>query len=234
MSKRRPSQISTLKEFLKSAVVVIGASILVRSTVVQAYHVTSGSMEDTILTGDFVIADKITYGTQVPDRLPFFETKVPSVRLPGFTDPEPGALVIIESPEDESKDLFKRCIAVAGQTIEIRNKVIYIDGSPFDNPPGVKNTDPRVLPARFIARDNYAPYKVPEGHIFVVGDNRDNSRDSRHWGLLPSHMVVGRAFGVYWSCEPAPRPSSALAVAGGNVPNAFSRVRWERLGEWVH
>lgn len=192
MSKRKPPQSSTTREFLKSAIVVIGASILVRSTVVQAYHVTSGSMEDTILTGDFVIADKITYGTQVPDRLPFFETKVPSFRMPGFRDPGPGDLVIIESPEDESKDLFKRCIAVAGQTIEIRNKVIYIDGEPFENPPGVKNTDPRVLPARFIARDNYAPYKVPENHIFVVGDNRDNSYDSRYFGPISLDNIKAR------------------------------------------
>ena len=185
MSKRKPPKRSTIKEFLKSAGVVIGASILVRSTVVQAYHVTSGSMEDTILTGDFVIADKLTFGTQIPDRLPFFETKVPSFHMPGFRDPEPGELVIIESPEDESKDLFKRCIAIAGQTIEIRNKVIYIDGKRFDNPPGVKNTDPRILPARFIARDNYAPFKVPAGHIFVMGDNRDNSYDSRYFGPIP-------------------------------------------------
>ena len=185
MSKKKPPKSSTVKEFLKSAGVVIGASILVRSAVVQAYHVTSGSMEDTILTGDFVIADKLTYGTQIPDRLPFFETKVPSFHMPGFRDPAPGDLVIIESPEDESKDLFKRCIAIEGQTIEIRNKVIYVDGKAFKNPPGVKNTDPRILPARFIKRDNYAPYKVPEGHIFVIGDNRDNSYDSRHFGAIP-------------------------------------------------
>ena len=101
MSKRKPPKNSTIKEFLKSAGVVIGASILVRSTVVQAYHVTSGSMENTILTGDFVIADKLTYGTQIPDRLPFFETKVPSFRMPGFRDPAPGDLVIIESMKTE-------------------------------------------------------------------------------------------------------------------------------------
>ena len=192
MSKRTHPQSSTTKEFLKSAIVVIGASILIRSTVVQAYHVTSGSMEDTILTGDFVIADKITYGTQVPDRLPFFETKVPSFKMPGFRDPSPGDLVIIESPEDESKDLFKRCIAVAGQTIEIRSKVIYVDGQPIENAPGVKNTDPRVLPARFIARDNYASYKVPENHIFVVGDNRDNSYDARYFGPISLDNIKAR------------------------------------------
>jgi len=149
-------------------------------------------MEDTILTGDFVIADKITYGTQVPDRLPFFETKVPSFRMPGLRNPASGDLVIIESPEDESKDLFKRCIATEGQTIEIRNKVIFVDGKPFENPEGVKNTDPRVLPARFIARDNYAPYKVPKNHIFVVGDNRDNSYDSRYFGPITLDNIKAR------------------------------------------
>ena len=219
MSKRKPPKSSTLKEFIKSAVLVIGASILVRSTVVQAYHVTSGSMEDTILTGDFVIADKITYGTQVPDRLPFFETKVPSFRMPGFRDPGPGDLVIIESPEDETKDLFKRCIAVAGQTIEIRSKVIYIDGAPFENPPGVKNTDPRVLPARFIARDNYAPYKVPEGHIFVVGDNRDNSYDSRYFGPISLENIKARPRLILFSRDVV-HPLWALTRS----------IRWGRFG----
>ena len=183
------SRRATIFEFVKSAAVVVLISILVRSTVVQAYHVTSGSMEDTILTGDFVIADKFTYGTQVPDRLPFLETKVPSFLMPGFRDPQPGDLVIIESPEDATKDLFKRCVAVAGQTVEIRNKVILIDGVPFKNAPGVKHTDRRVLPARFLGRDNFGPDRVPDGHIFVVGDNRDNSYDSRYFGPIPLRNI---------------------------------------------
>ena len=219
MNRKQPPQSSTLKEFFKSAIVVIGASVLVRSTVVQAYHVTSGSMEDTILTGDFVIADKITYGTQVPDRLPFFETKVPSFRMPGLRDPASGDLVIIESPEDESKDLFKRCLATEGQTIEIRNKVIYIDGKPFENPPGVKFMDPRILPARFVRRDNYAPYKVPDGHIFVVGDNRDNSYDSRFFGPISLENIKAKPRLILFSRDVI-HPLWALTRS----------IRWGRFG----
>ena len=206
-------------EFVKSAILVIAVSVFVRSTLVQAYHVTSGSMEDTILTGDFVIADKLTYGTQIPDRLPFFETKIPSFHLPGFSAPESGDLIIIESPEDSSKDLFKRCVAVAGQTLEIRDKTLYVDGELFQNMPGVKYTDPRILPARYIPRDNFGPEKVPEGYLFVMGDNRDNSYDSRYFGPIPVKNIKARPLVIVFSRD-ADFPLWHITRA----------IRWGRIG----
>ena len=200
-------------------------AIVVKTFFIQAFRVPSRSMEDSLLAGDYLLVDKFGYGPRVP---------ATEWDLPALAPLEAGDVVLFRYPLDTERIYVKRCVATAGQTVEIRNKVLYVDGRRSPDPPYSKFLDARIFPASQNRRDNLGPLVVPEGHLFVLGDNRDNSRDSRHWGLLPSHMVVGRAFGVYWSCEPAPRPSSALAVSGGNVPNAFSRVRWERLGEWVH
>ena len=219
MRETKTTQSGSILEFIKSAALVIAVSFFVRSTVVQAYHVTSGSMEDTILTGDFVIADKLTYGTQIPDRLPFLETKVPSFRLPGFSSPASGDLVIIESPEDDSKDLFKRCIATEGQTVEIRDKQLLVDGNPYKNAPGVKYSDTRIFPSRYIPRDNFGPERVPDGHIFVMGDNRDNSYDSRYFGAIPLINIKARPLVIAFSRD-ADHPLWSLAKA----------IRWGRIG----
>lgn len=219
MQKSKTTASGSTVEFLKSAILVIAVSFFVRSTVVQAYHVTSGSMENTILTGDFVIADKLTYGTQIPDRLPFLETKMPSFRLPGFSSPVSGDLVIIESPEDETKDLFKRCVAVEGQTVEIRDKQLLIDGKPYLNSPGVKHTDSRVFPSRYLPRDNFGPERVPDGHIFVIGDNRDNSYDSRYFGPIPLVNIKARPLVIAFSRD-ARHPLWRFAKA----------IRWGRIG----
>lgn len=220
MNRRRSDRVSTSLEFLKSTVVILAVAFLIRATVIQAYHVTSGSMEDTILTGDFVIADKLTYGTQIPDRLPFLESKIPSFRVPGIFSPASGDLVIIESPEDSSKDLFKRCVAVAGQKVEIRAKQLYVDDEPFPNAPGVKHTDPRVLPSRYIPRDNFGPEVVPDGHIFVIGDNRDNSYDSRYFGPIPTANIKAHPLIIAFSRD-IRQPLWNLASA----------VRWGRIGK---
>ena len=219
MQESKTSRSSSTIEFLKSAFLVVAVSFFVRSTVVQAYHVTSGSMENTILTGDFVIADKLTYGTQIPDRLPFLETKVPSFRLPGFSSPVSGDLVIIESPEDSSKDLFKRCVATEGQTVEIRDKQLLVDGKPYKNAAGVKHTDTRTFPSRYIPRDNFGPERVPNDHIFVMGDNRDNSYDSRYFGPIPLINIKARPLIIAFSRD-TEHPLWSIAKA----------IRWGRIG----
>ena len=164
--------------------IAIFLAILIRGTLVQAYHIPSGSMEDTLLEGDYVLGDKLTFGTQIPDRVPILNTKLPSFRVPGFSTPQPGDLVIFEFPRDESRDFIKRCIAVEGQTVEIKNKIVYVDGKRFENPEGVKHEDPRVEHKQHSPRDNYGPRTVPPEHIFVMGDNRDSSYDSRFWGMV--------------------------------------------------
>lgn len=191
-----------------------------RSTLVQAYHIwPTGSMENTLLIGDYVLADKVTFGTEIPGRLPFLNTELPSIHMPGFTHPKSGDLVIFESPEDPSKDLIKRCIAAAGQTVEVKNKRVYVDGKPFKDPPGVKHIDPRVFSRQQSPRDNFGPYRVPPGDIFVMGDNRDNSYDSRFFGPVPLDKIVAHPFLIYYSWNNK-KPLWDL----------LHKIRWSHLG----
>ncbi len=208
-----------VKEYVKSIFFAIFLAILIRATLVQAYHIPSGSMEDTFLKGDYVLGDKLTFGTQVPDRLPILNMKLPSFRMPGFRNPQSGDLVIFEFPGDPARDFIKRCVAVEGQTVEIKDKTVFVDGEPFTNPPGVKYLDGTVLARRFSRRDNFGPYKIPPGHIFVLGDNRDSSHDSRYWGTVSLDKVKAHPLLIYYSVD-------------GEAPiwNFLRKIRWGRLG----
>ncbi|MDA0746926.1 MAG: signal peptidase I [bacterium] len=206
-------------DYVKSILFAVFLAVLIRATLVQAYHIPSGSMEDTLLEGDYVLGDKLTFGTQIPDRLPILNLKLPSFRMPGFRGVEPGDLVIFEFPEDPTRDFIKRCIAVEGQTVEIKNKVVFVDGESFQDPDGVKYMDSRERPRRYSARDNFGPYTVPPGHVFVMGDNRDNSYDSRFWGPVAVDKVKAHPLLIYFSWN-----------AQAPIWNIFEKVRWGRLG----
>ena len=208
---------AALREMGKTVCVVLVLVVLIRSFVIQAYHIPSGSMEDTLLEGDYVIGDKLTYGTQVPDRLPILNVKMPSFSVRGFTAPEPGDLVIFEFSKDPSKDFIKRCVAVEGQVIEMKNQVLYVDGEIFSEPSGVKYTDRRRHgPSR---RDNWGPETVPENHLFMMGDNRDNSYDSRSWGTVSMDKIKAHPLFIYFSWK-------------ADIPawRIWEKVRWGRLG----
>lgn len=215
LRERKPT---TIQEFAKTVFSVVFFVILIRSTLVQAYHIPSGSMEDTLLEGDYVLGDKLTFGTQIPDRIPILNLKLPSFRMPGIWDPQPGDLVIFEFPEDPSKDFIKRCVAVGGQTVEVRNRQVIVDGRPILDPPGVKYMRRTQLPRRF-RRSSYGPKQVPEGHIFVMGDNRDNSYDSRVWGPVPLDKIKAHPLVIYYSWD-AETPLWQL----------WRKIRWWRLG----
>ena len=208
-----------MRKRIREVGIAIFLAILIRGTLVQAYHIPSGSMENTLLEGDFVLGDKLTFGTQIPDRVPIFNNKLPSFRVPGFSTPKPGDLVIFEFPGDDSRDFIKRCIAAEGQTVEIKNKIVYVDGKRFDDPQGVKYEDPTVLSKRDGPRDNYDPRKVPPGHIFVMGDNRDSSYDSRYFGMVPIEKVKAHPLFIYYSWD-SQKP----------LWNIFEKIRWGRLG----
>ena len=203
------------KELIKTVILVVLLVVLIRSILVQAYHIPSGSMEDTLFEGDYVIGDKLTYGTQIPDRFPLLNVKLPSFYMPGFSSPEPGDLVIFEFPQDPSKDFIKRCVAVSGQVIEMKDQQLFVDGVVFSEPSGVKYTTKR----RSQRRDNWGPETIPEGHIFVMGDNRDNSYDSRGWGTVSLSKVKAHPLFIYFSWN-----------AGDPVWRIWEKVRWSRLG----
>lgn len=221
VGKRR----SIWREYALFVLGVVGLALLLRVFLVQAYLIPSRSMEDTLLVGDYLLVDKFTYGALVP----FTRS-----RLPGLREPRPRDVLVFRYPLDPERIYIKRCIAVAGQVVEIRNKVMYVDGGRVIDPAYSKYVDARILPSARSPRDNYGPEKVPDGTLFVVGDNRDNSRDSRHWGFLPKEQVVGRALCVYWSCEPDYDAEQAgLSRALPRLVSLPQRIRWSRLGNWV-
>ena len=163
----------------------------------KAYRIPSAGMDPTLLVGDFLFSD-----TWWPRR----------------RTPQPGDVIVFRSPMND-RDFIKRCVAVAGDTVEIRSKQLYINGVP-QTEPHVVHGDPHVLPLSQGRRDFMAPLVVPEGHIFVLGDNRDNSHDSRFWGSLPLDRVRAKALFVYFSVE-----------VGSD--SKLSHVRWERLGHAI-
>ena len=219
MSDRRSGTCSSMKELARSVGGAIVLALLIRVALVQAYYLPSVSMENTLLEGDMVLGDKVTFGTQIPDRLPVLNIKLPSLRMPGLRDPRPGDLIIIESPEDPSMDLIKRCIAVEGQTVMLRHKVVYVDGKPMADPSGVKYEDRQELPWWSSERDNYGPFTVPPGQVFVMGDNRDSSYDSRFFGPIPTDRIKAHPLFIYFSWG-----------GDGALWNLFAKVRWRRLG----
>jgi signal peptidase I len=181
---------SKTRELIESLVVALVLFLFLRTFVLQAFRIPSSSMEDTLLIGDFLFINKLEYGA----RIPFTDW-----RLPGFRDPQPGDIIVFAFPADDGQqrvDFIKRCVAVGGQTVEMRQKQLYVDGELQDEP-YVHHGDPYVRRGR----DEFEELTVPEGHLFMMGDNRDFSHDSRVWGPLPMRLVHGRAFVRYFSWD---------------------------------
>lgn len=231
MARRKGSggDLSDSSRFIRFLVLLVLATVGVRVFAVQAYQIPSASMEDSLLVGDYLIGNKLAYGPQIP---------LTDIELPGYQTPENGEVVIFRFPHDREREFIKRCVAQPGQTVEIKDKVLYVDGRRTIDPPRSKYVDPRVLPKESAngVRDNYGPVTVPPAHYFLVGDNRDNSDDSRFWGFVPEDLIVAKAGPVYFSWAPdpdAPRYrglSSLPGVALYNLIHFVDRVRWSRIG----
>ena len=214
MSKaaRSPKVKSKIREYISSFLVALVCFLLIRTSVVEAYRIPSGSMENTLLIGDFLLANKFIYGVRIP---------LTEVRLPAIRNPRPGDIVIFQSPIEEDKTLIKRCVAVEGQTVEVQNNTVYVDGSPKPLPEEGKVVESRQERGGGFHR-SYGPVKVQEGHLFVMGDNRSNSLDSRYFGPIPRKSILGEAMIIYfsWSSE---SPLWDLA----------HKVRWSRLARII-
>ena len=191
MATPQKRQKSLTREYLDTIVYAVLLTLLLRFLVVQAFRIPSESMLPTLLVGDFLFVNKFEYGPKIP---------FTHVRLPGLRAPRPGDVIVFQFPKDPRRDYIKRCVAVGGQTVEVRDKQLYVEGRPRVEP-FVQHTDGVVRPAAYDQRDNFGPYTVPPGSLFMMGDNRDNSNDSRYWGPVEMDLVKGRAMFIYWSWD---------------------------------
>jgi len=187
--ERKPR--SVVREYVEAALWALVLTLFLRAFVIQAFRIPSASMQDTLLIGDFLFVNKFEYGAKIP---------FTNIRLPGLRDPRAGDVIVFQFPQDLSKDFIKRCVATGGQTLEIKDKRVSVDGHVRHEPYAI-HTDPSVRPSGYDFRDNFGPVTVPEGELFMMGDNRDNSNDSRYWGALDMHLVKGRAMFLYWSWD---------------------------------
>ena len=182
---------SIVREYVEAALWALVITLFLRAFVIQAFRIPSESMRDTLLVGDFLFVNKFEYGPKIP---------FTHIRLPGLRAPRKGDVIVFQFPQDPSKDFIKRCIATGTETIEIKNKQVSVNGTPLVEPYAI-HSDPNVKPAGYEYRDNYGPFTVPPGEMFMMGDNRDNSNDSRYWGTLDMDLVKGRAMFLYWSWD---------------------------------
>ncbi|NKB67985.1 MAG: signal peptidase I [Candidatus Latescibacteria bacterium] len=227
---------STSREYISSLLIAVGLALLIRTAVVQAFYIPSGSMEDTLLVGDYLLANKFVYGAPID----IIGTNITLFRLPALRQPAPGDIVIFKSPDDPDRDLIKRCVASGGQVVKIVDKQLFVDDVPWADPPRSKYVDAMIHPSTMSPRDNFGPYEVPKDHFFMMGDNRDNSHDSRFWLSIPKDLVKGKAMLIYWSWDSQRRGpyytglASLPKVVGSFLWNFPSRVRFERPGDVIY
>ena len=176
-------------EYAEAILTALILALFIRAYIVQAFKIPSGSMEPTLLVGDHILVNKFIYGTEIP----FTHDNVLAVR-----QPERGDVIVFRYPRDPSRDFIKRIIGVPGDVITEKNKVVYVDGK---RAPDffTMHADADDQPASMGPRDNFGPIVVPRGEYFVMGDNRDESYDSRYWGFVPRQNILGEAFMIYWS-----------------------------------
>lgn len=181
---------SSLRENIEAIALAVILALFIRTFVVQAFKIPSGSMEKTLLIGDHILVNKFIYGVKIPI---IQKTIIP------IKDPQREDIIVFKYPVDPEKDFIKRVIGVPGDIIEIRDKQVFVNGKAFGKKNYENYNDPNELPAESSHRDNYGPITVPPDSLFVMGDNRDNSYDSRFWGFVPLESVKGKAFLIYWS-----------------------------------
>lgn len=180
-----------VREYAESIIIAIILALIIRTFVVQAFKIPSGSMEDTLAIGDHILVNKFIYGTKIP----FTSTRFLKMR-----DPKRGDVIVFEYPEDPSKDFIKRVIGVPGDEVQVIDKKVFVNGKHYENPHEV-HKEKDIIPEAQNPRDNTKVIKVPQGAYFVMGDNRDRSYDSRFWGFVKMDKVKGLAFIKYWSWD---------------------------------
>jgi len=198
---------SIIREYTGAVIIGLVLVLVIPTFVVQAFKIPSESMEPTLEIGDHLLVNKFIYGIKIP---------FTSINLFSWNSPQRGDVIVFIYPMEPDKDFIKRVIGVGGDTVKIVNKHLYINGVEVPDPHAVyrENT---ILMGDEQKPDNFGPVTIPQGSLFVLGDNRDYSLDSRSWGFVSSKDVVGKAFAIYWSWD-----------------SQESTVRWNRLGHLIY
>lgn len=202
--KEKTKQKSVVREYVEAILIALVLALFIRTFVVQAFKIPSGSMIPTLLVGDHILVSKFTYGVKNPFN---------GSTWISLSEPKPHDIIVFKYPKNPSQDFIKRVIGVAGDRIEIKEKKVYVNGEIFEEPNAVFLDEQNGMRPR----DNFGPVTVPPYSLFVMGDNRDNSHDSRFWKFVDLKAVKGKAFMLYWSWD----------------RDEFS-VRWNRLGNMIH
>ncbi len=206
---------SVIREYAEAIFIAVLLALFIRAFVVQAFKIPSGSMKPTLQIGDHILVNKFVYGIKIP----FTDKELLPIGHPARQD-----IVVFRYPVDPSKDFIKRVIGLPGDTVLIRDKTVFVNGQQLEEP-YITFSDKRILSAAASPRDNMNAITVPPGSLFVMGDNRDESYDSRFWKFVDMSQLKGKAFIIYWSWN---------SEGGLSWSPDMSYVRWNRLGRWLH
>jgi len=191
-----------LRENLEGIAVALLLALFIRAFFIQAYKIPSSSMEPTLLVGDHLLVLKCAYGIRIP---------LVGRYLLEFSRPKRGDIIVFVYPRNPKKDFIKRVMGLPGERIQVIDRKVYVNGKPIEDPWG-------FWAKGAVLRPNFGPVIVPEGHYFVLGDNRDNSMDSRYWGFVPKENILGKALIIYWSWN-------------SRGEGLLEKVRWARIGK---
>ena len=227
--RRVPRPRSLLRDYVEALLIAVIFATFARTYVVQAFKIPTASMEENLLVGDHILVNKYIFG---PDGIASGIEPTRGVRR--------GDVVVFKFPDEPARDFIKRCVGLPGDEIKIVDKALFINGEKVDDEEYTYRFDSRTypksvfIPDHYSHRDNFGPFVVPEGEYFFLGDNRDNSNDSRYWGSVPASYIKGRAFMIYWSFEAEREPIGWPGYVGrlkqlAHVARNFlSSTRWER------
>jgi signal peptidase I len=226
-----PFKKSTAREYFESVIIAVILALFIRTFVVQAFKIPTGSMENNLLIGDHLLVNKFVVGPTVSS---LERTLLPVRPI------KRGDVIVFKYPEEPARDFIKRVIGLPGETLELRDKKVSINGQPLDEPyvhflepPGTTSEFREVT--SYDVRERYGPVTVPPNQYFVMGDNRDNSQDSRYWGFLPRDYIKGKALVIYWSYDDGlgdyheESTGEALKGLGSVFVHFFTRTRWDRM-----
>ena len=213
-----PFKKSVVREYFETIVIAVVLALFMRTFVVQAFKIPTGSMEPNLLIGDHLLVNKFVFAPTL--------SSAERTLLP-MTDIRRGDIVVFKYPEDPERDFIKRVIGLSGETIELKDRQIHVNGRAIQEPYAHYLPRPAGSAGGEVTtgdvRERYGPVVVPAGSVFVMGDNRDNSQDSRYWGFLPKENIKGKALMIYWSFD---------SSEGGL--NLFTQTRWARLLQQIH